>query len=185
MFNIRRCSACYKPSRTWITFNRSLTIFEAFGQQFTCAALIASSPKVFWIIQIFSPGQCASLMQNLMQIHCSALSVILNAMTTQCTCSLSGIYHPHWLVQWSHYCSHMYISVHSPWLPGYIDVTQTIVNMLTVAGLFLDRPHMCCLLHCPNPTTLCSHRWVQSLCRTSVIAILHEWMMGWWVGIRL
>ena len=38
--------------------------------------------------------------------------------------------------QWNHHCSHMNIPVHSPWLPGYIDVTQTILVMLTMAGLF-------------------------------------------------
>ena len=32
----------------------------------------------------------------------------------------------------------MYIPVHSPWLPGYMDVVQTI--LITMAGLFLDRP---------------------------------------------
>ena len=49
---------------------------------------------------------------------------------------------PHWLVQWSHHCSRMCIPVHSPWLPGYIDVTQTVLVILTIAGLFPDRPHM-------------------------------------------
>ena len=33
-------------------------------------------------------------MQNLMQIRCSTHSVILNATTTQYTCSLNSIYHP-------------------------------------------------------------------------------------------
>ena len=47
---------------------------------------------------------------------------------------------PHWLVQWSGRCSHMCTPVHSPWLPGYIDVVQTILVILTMAGLFLDRP---------------------------------------------
>ena len=54
---------------------------------------------------------------------------------------LNGFYHPHWLVQWSHHCSHMCISIYSPWLPGYIDVTQTIL-ILTIAGIFPDRCHM-------------------------------------------
>ena len=37
----------------------------------------------------------------------------------------------------------MRIPVHSPWLPGYIDVvTKTILIILTMAGLFLDRSHM-------------------------------------------
>ena len=70
MFNILRCSACWRPSRTWITFNRFLTMFEAFVLHFYCATLIASSPKVFWILQIFSAEECSSLMQNLMQTHC-------------------------------------------------------------------------------------------------------------------
>ena len=33
----------------------------------------------------------------------------------------------------------MRTSVHSPWVPGYIDVTQIVLVMLTKAGLFLDR----------------------------------------------
>ena len=33
----------------------------------------------------------------------------------------------------------MYIPVHSPWLPGYIDVMQTAFTVLIMAGLFLNR----------------------------------------------
>ena len=33
----------------------------------------------------------------------------------------------------------MCIPVHSPWLPGYISVVQTILVALTMAGLFPDR----------------------------------------------
>ena len=66
-------------------------------------------------------------MQNLMQIHCSSHSVILNVTATQYTCSVNGIYCSHWLVQWSCHCSHMCIPVHSPWLPGSIDVMQTTI----------------------------------------------------------
>ena len=33
-FNILRCSACCRPSRTWITFNRFSNIFEAFVTHF-------------------------------------------------------------------------------------------------------------------------------------------------------
>ena len=36
----------------------------------------------------------------------------------------------------------MHIPVHSPWLPGYINVAQTFLIILTMAGLFPDRPHM-------------------------------------------
>ena len=71
-----------------------------------------------WIIRIVSVEECSSLTQNVMQMHCSTRSVILNAMATQCTCSLNGP-----LVQWSHPCSHMCIPVHSPWRPKHIDVS--------------------------------------------------------------
>ena len=36
----------------------------------------------------------------------------------------------------------MHIPVHSLWLPGYINVVQTILIILTMAGLFPDRPHI-------------------------------------------
>ena len=49
---------------------------------------------VFWIIQIVSTEEYSKLMQNLIQIKCSTCSVILNAMATQCTCSLDGFYLP-------------------------------------------------------------------------------------------
>ena len=82
----------------------------------------------FSIIQIVSTEECSSLRQNLMHIYCTTSSVILNVMATQYTCSLNGVYRPHWLVQWSLHCWHMHIPVHSPWLPGYIDVVQTDIN---------------------------------------------------------
>ena len=65
-------------------------------------------------------------------------SLILNVTATQYTCSLNGIYDPQWPVQWSCHCSHMCIPVHSPWLPGYIDVKPTVLLILTMAGLFPD-----------------------------------------------
>ena len=96
----------------------------------------------FWIIQIVSMDECSSLKKNVMPICCSTGSVILNETATQYTCSLNNVYHPHWLVQWSHNCSHMHIPVHSPWLPGYTDIVQIILILLTMAGLFSDR-HVC------------------------------------------
>ena len=96
----------------------------------------------FWIIWIVSVEECSSLTQNIVQICCSSCSVILNVMTTQYTCLLNGIYHPYWLIQWSHHCSCMCIPVHSPWLPGYINVVQTILVILTIAGPFLGSPCM-------------------------------------------
>ena len=68
-------------------------------------------------------------------------SFILNVMATQYTCSLDGIYRPHWLIEWSCPFSHMHIPVHSPW-PGYISVVQTILNIVTMAGLCLNRLHI-------------------------------------------
>ena len=76
--------------------------------------------SAFWIIWIVYAEECSSLMQYLLQIRCSTHSVILNVTDTQHTRSLTGNYHPHWLVQWNHHCSHMCIPVHSPWPPGYI-----------------------------------------------------------------
>ena len=90
----------------------------------------------FWITEMVSKEECWSLTQNLMQIRCSTCSVILNVTTTQYTCSLSGVYHPHWLVQWSCHCSHMRIPVHSPQWPHHINVTQTVLVVLTMAELF-------------------------------------------------
>ena len=108
----------------------------------SCQSPVAAA---FWIIRIVSSEECSSLMQNLMQIHSSTTSsVILNVMATQYTCSLNGVYCPHW--QRSHHCSHMCIPVHSPWLLGYIDASQTTLVMLTMAWLFPDRPR----IHCPS-----------------------------------
>ena len=90
----------------------------------------------FWIIWIVAAEECSTLMQNLMQIHCSTHSVTLNATATQFTCSLNDIFCPHWLVQWSPHRSGTHIPVHSPWLPGYIVITQTVRVVLTMAGLF-------------------------------------------------
>ena len=89
----------------------------------SCQSPVAHS-CAFRIIWIVSVEECPSLTQNLMQVYCSAHSVILNVTATQYTCSHSSVYCPHWLVQWSRHCSHMHIPVHSPWLPGYINVCK-------------------------------------------------------------
>ena len=101
----------------------------------SCQSPIAHS-LAFWIILILSTEECISFMQNLMQIHCSTHSVMLNVTATQYTCSPNDICCPHWLIQWNHHCSHMRILAHSPWLPAYIDVTQTVLIRVTMAGLF-------------------------------------------------
>ena len=82
---------------------------EAVSHQMPIAAAL-------WIIWIVSTEECSSLTQNLMQIRGSTHSVTLNATATQYTCSLNGIYCPHWLVLWSRHCSHMCIPVPSLWL---------------------------------------------------------------------
>ena len=96
----------------------------------------------FWIIWMVSTEECSSLTQTLMEICCSTCPVMLNAMATQYTRSLNGVYHPHWLVQWGGCYLCMHIPVCSPWLPRYIDVTQTIFTVLPMAGLFPVRPCM-------------------------------------------
>ena len=95
---------------------------------------------VFWILQIMSTEECSSLMQNLMCICCSTSSVILNEMTTQYTRSLSGVYHPHWPVQWSRHCS--WCAFQSTLFGWWLlrTVTQTVFIILATAGFFLDRP---------------------------------------------
>ena len=146
----------------WVTFNRFSTIFEAFVPHFYLC--ISSFSKTFWIIQIVSVEECSSLTQNLMQIRCSTRSVILNVTASQYTCSLNGITTPtDWggdftWPQWSHYCSHVYIPVHSPWtsMPGYIDVTQAVLIMLTMVGHFLDRPRH---IECSVPFMISDIHW--------------------------
>ena len=112
-----------------------------------------------WIIQIVSTEECWSLMQNVMQNHCSTHSNILNTTATQYACSLNHVYHPHWLVQWSHRCSCTRILVHSLWLPGHINanVAQTILIILTrldffwtglVNKIFLNEGSLSILLNC-------------------------------------
>ena len=95
----------------------------------------------FWMIWIVFREESPRLMQNWMQICCSTFLVILNAMATVHRLSQRHL-PPHWLVQWSRHCSRMHIPVHSRWLPGYISVMQTILVVLTMTGLFPDRPCM-------------------------------------------
>ena len=102
---------------------------------FIFTALISSSLKAFWIIWIVSTEECSNLMQIFLQICCSTQPFWMQQPhSTQC--SFKDIYHTHWPVQWSPHCSCMWSPVHSSWLPGYIDVTQTILIILTMAGFF-------------------------------------------------
>ena len=73
----------------------------------SCQSLVVHSCSLLNHLNSFwrGGGVCSSLMQNLMQIYCSIHSVILNAMARKDTCSLNNVYHPHWLVRWSHLSS--------------------------------------------------------------------------------
>ena len=126
---------CFDKNSAWDVI-REWACFcdEAVNHQWPIAA-------AFWVIQVVSAEGCSSLTQNLMQLCCSAHSVILNTTATQYTCSLNSIYRPHWPAQWSCHCSRLCIPVHFPWLPGYIDVAQNFLVILTMAGLFQDRPY--------------------------------------------
>ena len=141
-FNILRCSACCRPYRRGSLSTDSQPSLKDLYHTFICTALIATSPKAFLIIWMVSVEEGSSLMQNLMQVHCCLQSVILNVMATQYTCSLNGVCHPHWLVQWSSRYSCMHIPVHSPWLPGFIDVSQNVLIVLIMALIFPGRPHI-------------------------------------------
>ena len=66
-----------------------------------------------------------SLLYSLNYFECKA---------TQKICPLNSIYRPQWLVHWSHLCSHMNISLHLLWLPGYMDVMQTVLIIFAMAG---------------------------------------------------
>ena len=135
-------------SHGWFDVSPKNSAWDVIHEQAHCHDKAANHQlpiaAAFGIIWIVSTEECSSLTQNLVQICCH--SVILNVTATQYTCLLNRVCCPHWLAQWSRHCSCMLIPVHSPQLPGYIDVRQTVLIILTMAGLFLGRPHT---LLCP------------------------------------
>ena len=144
MFNFLRCSAYCRPSRTWITFDRFLTIFKAFVPHFYLCCTHCIIPKSL----LNHPNSfCGGIFKLNAKFDADPLLyslVILNVKATQYTCSLNWVYCPHWLVQWNRHCSCMCIPVHPPWLPGYIDVAQTVLVILTIDGVFrADLIYMC------------------------------------------
>ena len=68
-------------SSVWDMMHERLCCDEAANHQVPIAV-------AFWIIQIVSVEEYSGLMQNLIQVHCSTRSVILNVRATQYTCSL-------------------------------------------------------------------------------------------------
>ena len=146
-FNARRCSACCRPSRTWVTLTDSQPSLKPSCHTCIWAALTASLLKAFWIIPIVSVEECSSLRQDSMQICCPIRSFWMQRPHSTHAHSMASTIVPHWLVQWRCPCSHTHIPVHSPWLPGYIDVVQSPLIVLTMARLFLDRPR-CTIENC-------------------------------------
>ena len=128
---------------------------EAANHQFSIAA-------AFWIIQIVSAEECSSLSQSFLQICCSTCSFWTQ--WPQYTCSLNGTHCLHWLVQWSHHCSHMHISFHPPWLSGYISVVQTVLIILTMAGLFPDILQLISII-------IISYRGFSLLCKPPMLCL--------------
>ena len=135
MFNTLSCSACCRPSRTWIIFNRFLTIFEAFVPHFYlyCTHCIVPESLLSHVntfhggmVKLNAKFDADLLLYLLSHFECDGHTV---HMLTQRHLL------PHWLVQWSCHCSWMGIPVHSPWLPGYISVMQTILIISIVEGL--------------------------------------------------
>ena len=115
-----------------------------------CAALTASSLKAFWMnhlnslhrgmFKLNAKFDADSLLYSLSHFECNGHTV-------------------HTLTQWfppppltstvKLSLFNMHIPGHSPWLPGYIYVTQTFLLILTMAGLFLDRLCVCvCVCVC-------------------------------------
>ena len=138
--HILRHPACCRPSRTWTTYDRFSTIFEVFVPHFYLHCTHCIFPESLL-------NHLNSFCRGMFKLHAKfdvdSLPYLLSHFewnSTQDTCSLNSICYPHWLVQWSRHSSCMCIPVHSSWLPGYMDVVQTILIILTMAGLFPDRP---------------------------------------------
>ena len=138
------CRGAESPG--WFDVSLKNSAWDVMHEQVCCCDEAVSHQLLIaaasWIIRIVSVEVRSSLTQNLMQIH-SLLYLLSHFECNGHTVytSLNCGYCLHWLIQWSHHCSHMLIPVHFPWLPGYTDVRQTILIILTMLGLFPDRPH--------------------------------------------
>ena len=142
MFNILRCSACCRPSRTCITFNRYSTVSEGFVPHFNLRCTHCIVPK--------------SLLSHLNSFHRGMFKLNTKYDAESLLYSLSQFewdgHTVHMLTQWhlppprtSAVKSSLFMPGHSsplPQLPGYIYVTPTVLVVLTMAGLFLGRPHV-------------------------------------------
>ena len=130
-----------------------------------CQLLLVTA---FWIIGIVSTEEWMFKLNAKFDADSLLNSVILHAMMTQYARSLNSVYHPPWLVQGSRHCSHVSIPVHSPWLPGYIDVAQTILVILTISEFFPDKPHFYNIINFKNCSCLKWTTWCFGIC-------MHQW----------
>ena len=91
----------------------------------------------FWIIQIVCEEECSNLMAKF-----NADSLLYSLSHLECDShTVHMLTQLHLLlVQWSRHYSHTCIPVQSPWLPGDVNVVQTILVIWTMAGLFPDSP---------------------------------------------
>ena len=141
-FNVLSCSACCRPSRTCITFNRFLTIFEAFVPDFYLCFTHCIVPN--------------SLLNHLKTFHGGMFKLNTKFDADSWLSSLSHFecvgHTVHILTQWrlpppltSTEKSSLFTHAHSSPLrlaASYIAVTQTVFVILTMAGLFPDRPRV-------------------------------------------
>ena len=94
-FNILKCSACCRPSRMWITFNKFSTIFTALVPHFYLCCTHWIVPKSL----LNHPNSFQRRMFKLkakfdMQICCIYSLSHFDVIATQYTCSFNGVYHP-------------------------------------------------------------------------------------------
>ena len=107
MFNILRCSACCRPSRMWIPFNRFLTIFEVSVPHFYhlhCTRCIVPESLLNHLnsfcggmLKFNAKSDAGSLFYLLSHFECDDHTA---HRLTQWRLP------PHWLVPWSCHCSH-------------------------------------------------------------------------------
>ena len=79
-FNVLRCSACFRPSSTWITFSRFLTICEVFVLHFYLHCTHRIAPENFLnhlnsfhrgVFKLNSKFDAESLLYSLSHFDCS------------------------------------------------------------------------------------------------------------------
>ena len=109
-------------------------------------------------------------MKNLIRIHCSTQSFSMQwAHSTHFHSTASTAPTDQYSeVVIVHICS----LVHPGWLPGYINVTHTVI-ILTMAGLFLDRPHVPEVgIQVPVPRACGSQEWAVSKEKEEMLSLL-------------